>query len=260
MSVAVQRWGRDGTRSGRDMIASELPVALEFNGVAYAVMMVTPVDLEDFAVGFCMTEGLVEHPADIRSIEIETQALSARLRLTINARQFAALLRRRRAMAGFSSCGICGVESLDDALRKVPRAGSTLRVSAAQVQQWLADLAAWQPVNAVTGGMHAAAWIHDGRLRQVREDIGRHNALDKVLGAVMRKEAADCATGLLLVTSRASYEMVLKAAQCRIEILIAMSAPTSLAVQSAENCGMTLVAFARPGQHVVYTHAERIGG
>ncbi|HTY48762.1 MAG TPA: formate dehydrogenase accessory sulfurtransferase FdhD [Steroidobacteraceae bacterium] len=284
VSVTVERWERGLTTPACDRVAEEVPVALLYNGEPHVVMLATPANLEDLGWGFTLSEELVAHPAEIRGVEVEAAAEQAEVRIAIAWERFPELLRRRRNLTGRTGCGLCGAETLQQAVRAHPCVGAGVRVSAAQLHQAIERLGALQPLNASTGSVHAAAWVVPGGAAErgsagavtggaaaggaaaggegieiacVREDVGRHNALDKCIGALVRQQA-DFGTGFMLVTSRASYEMVQKAAAMGISLLAAFSAPTSFAVQQAQRSGMTLVAFARRERHVVYAHPERL--
>jgi FdhD protein len=257
---AVERW-HDGARTSTvDRIAEEVPVALAYHGVPHVVMLATPADLEDFAFGFSLSESLVADPAEIRSIEVEAGPLAIDVHIGIAAQRFAQLLRERRNLTGRTGCGLCGAETLEQAIRTPTAVGLGPRVSVSDLHAALAELETRQPLNARTGSVHAAAWALPGQgVQLVREDVGRHNALDKVLGSLARS-GADRSAGYLLITSRASYEMVMKSATLGISLLVAVSAPTALAIRLAEQCGLTLVGFARRDRHVVYTHPQRVLG
>jgi FdhD protein len=221
-------------------------------------MLATPADLEDYAIGFTLSEGLVAHPDEIRGVEVSRGEESIEVRITVAWERFSALLDRRRNLTGRSGCGLCGQETVEAAVREVRKVGPGARLSAAELHQAIAQLADLQPINARTGSVHAAAWLVPGKgIQLAREDVGRHNALDKVIGALARS-GVDTAGGALLLTSRASYEMVQKSAAVGVAFLAAFSAPTAFAVRLAEQAGMTLVAFAREHQHVVYAHPWRL--
>lgn len=241
-----------------DTIAAECPVALTYNRMSHVVMMATPLNLEDFAVGFSMTEGLIGSLEDIRSIHAIPRSGGIELAMTIGEDWFDRLATRRRNLVGRTGCGLCGAENIEQALRYPGAVEKTLVVSSDGLQRAVADLESHQPLQADTGAAHGAAWCTpDGNIITVREDVGRHNALDKLIGGLFRG-GYDPKTGFVLVSSRASYEMVYKAAAAGIEMIAAVSAPTTLAVDFAERSGMTLVGFARPGRHNVYTFPERI--
>ncbi|WP_245591435.1 formate dehydrogenase accessory sulfurtransferase FdhD [Derxia gummosa] len=256
---AVTRHGRDGAVETTDRLAEEVPVALVFNGISHAVMLATPADLDDFALGFSLVEGIAATPRDIRGIEAVEGCDGIALEIELAPARFMALKERRRSLAGKTGCGLCGVDSLDALdlnLAPVPR-GVPLRRSA--IEAALAALPARQPLFAATGAVHAAARaLADGSLVAVREDVGRHNALDKLVGHCARRADPDPADGFVLVSSRASYEMVQKTAAAGIGCLVAMSAPTARAAALAERLGVTLCGFARPGRLVVASHPARL--
>ena len=240
-------------RSTRDQLAQEVPVAVHVDGVAFAVMMLSPTDLDDFAYGFALTE-LGIAAADL--VSVHAQERLEGIELDIRTRVPDAMPREPRRLPGRSGCGICGSRHLEDvvAVPAAVRPGTFLTAEALETA--LRALPAQTPLNAATGATHAAGWFDAaGALRLVREDVGRHNALDKLIGARLRAGAQDDA-GFALVTSRASYEMVTKAARAGMGTLVAMSAPTALAVDLAKACGLTLVGFARPGRHVVYAGVD----
>ena len=244
-----------------DQVAEEVPVALRINGRPFAVMMATPCDLEDFALGFALTEGLVASPAQFQGVVAQARLEGIALELALSADAPAARLddaAAQRLLPGRSGCGVCGTRELEDAVRQPPpvRGGRAFALDA--LERAFAALAAHQPMNAATGAVHAAAWADaDGRIVLAREDVGRHNALDKLVGALVRAGRAP-GDGMLLLTSRASYEMVAKAARARIGFIAAISAPTALAVDVARGAGVCLVGFARPGGCNVYTHPGRL--
>jgi len=249
------RWTQE-----QDLLAVELPVALEFNGISHAVMLATPCDLESFALGFALSEGIIAERAEFYGAEVEEGPLGITVHCEIASQAFLNLKQRRRNMTGRTGCGLCGVDSLEQVIRTLPALPAGSSVSVLAMRTALKELAGLQPLNKVTGGMHAAAWsTPDGKLQQVCEDVGRHNALDKLIGT-MAGRGSDFQNGFLLITSRASVEMVQKAATVGIASLIAISAPTALAVQTAQETGMTLVAFARGESFVVYAHEDKIMG
>ncbi|HEY2345964.1 MAG TPA: formate dehydrogenase accessory sulfurtransferase FdhD [Xanthomonadaceae bacterium] len=237
-----------------DNVVEETPVALLCNGLPFAVMMATPVDLEDFALGFALTEGIVEHAGEFRLVDRVDSAQGIALHSAIPQQRFEALEGRGRAFAGRSGCGLCGTESLAAAIRPVRRLADDSQVSVTAIEDGLQRLAQAQSLNRASGGVHAAGYVHASGIL-VREDVGRHNALDKLVGALACR---DLGMGFLVITSRASYEIVHKAASAGIAVVVAMSAPTSLAIRLAEEAGVTLVAFARGRTMTVYTRADRI--
>jgi FdhD protein len=256
--LPVQRWTRGTLASTTDTIAEEMPVALVYHEVPHVVMLATPADLEDYAYGFTLSEGLVASVDEIRGVEVQQGEASADVKISVAWERFTQLLQRRRNLAGRTGCGLCGAETAEDAIRECPPVPAGVSLSTAELHATIAQLAGKQPINARTGSVHAAAWVVPGRgIEVVREDVGRHNALDKTIGALARTRA-DFAAGYMLITSRASYEMVQKCATVGISLLVALSAPTAFAVRLAQRAGLTLVAFARADQHVVYAHPHRL--
>ncbi|WP_375398472.1 formate dehydrogenase accessory sulfurtransferase FdhD [uncultured Sphingomonas sp.] len=226
-------------------VAIEMPVAIEFNGIGYAVMMATPADLDDFATGFALGERLIESVADVLDIHRHHTAEGVVLRITLTARLTGQLVDRVRHRVSESSCGLCGIENLEQALRPLPPVRSA-DVDDAGIFRALAALRAHQPLNRATGAVHAAAQCRpDGSIVTVREDVGRHNAFDKLIGA-MRRAGADWNGGFALLSSRCSYELVEKAALAGCPTLVTVSAATSLAIDRARDCGLRLVMLARP--------------
>ncbi|MEN4902212.1 formate dehydrogenase accessory sulfurtransferase FdhD [Luteimonas sp. TWI662] len=254
----VERWRGGAGRQLDDAIAEEVPVAFVYNDAPFAVMMATPADLEDFARGFALSEGIVEHPDDVAIERIEHLLEGIEIRLRIPDARAEALAARRRSMSGRSGCGVCGSELLEAALRVPPPVAADVRIEVHALQRALRQLRDSQSINALTGATHAAGWAAtDGTLLLVREDIGRHNALDKLIGALHGAGHALDA-GFLVVTSRASYEMAMKAASAGIALMAAISAPTALAISLAQHADLTLIGFARDDGHAVYTHAQRL--
>lgn len=246
------------TFSAGRTIPEEVPVALSYRGSTHAVMMASPADLEDFALGFSLTEGVVASPGEIEAIAVEAleNGIDIQIRLLSAADdRFAA---RRRRLAGPVGCGLCGIESIDEAMRRVPVVESQLRLGQAQVAEAMGGLSRLQPFHAATGAVHAAGFYVPGEgVVLAREDVGRHNALDKLAGAMARAGIAG-ASGAVVVTSRVSVEMVQKAAVIGAPLLLAVSAPTALAVRTAEASRLTLVALVRGSEFDVFTRPERI--
>lgn len=239
-------------------LAAEVPVALVYNGRPHVVMMCTPADLEDFAFGFTLTEQIVEGIRDIARVDVVKYSRGIELQIEVPAAAAEKLSERARALVGRTGCGLCGVEVIADALREPRLVRAATVISREALWRASASLDAHQPMNRDTNAIHAAAWAaSDGTLRIVREDVGRHNALDKVLGALARA-GIDASEGFIVVTSRASYELVQKAAVANIPLLAAVSRPTALAVQLADDAGLTLVGLLRGRTANVYTHVERI--
>jgi FdhD protein len=256
--VAIERWSRGSTAATTDQVAEEMPVALVYHDVPHVVMLATPADLEDYAVGFTLSEGLVARADEIRGVEVAAGAASIDVKITVAWERFTQLLQRRRNLAGRTGCGLCGAERAEDAIREPAQVPAGVSITAGELHAAIAELGTRQPINARTGSVHAAAWVVPGSgIALVREDVGRHNALDKTIGALVRG-GGDFSGGYMLITSRASYEMVQKCATVGISLLVALSAPTAFAVRLAQRCGLTLVAFARADQHVVYAHPRRL--
>jgi FdhD protein len=240
-----------------DWLAEEVPVALSFNGVAHAVMLASPADLEDFALGFALTEGLIDTPAALYDVERVDTPDGIELRLEVSSACAWRLRERRRNLAGRTGCGLCGTEHLAQVRQPLPTL-PPLRVHPDRLSAAMRGLLSRQAMQQLTGATHAAAWCAaDGEVRIVREDVGRHNALDKLVGALSRARV-EAGTGFVLVTSRASFEMVQKTARAGVSVLGAVSAPTSLAVETARDCGLLLAGFVRGDAMVAYTHPERL--
>ncbi len=256
----AQRLTVSGAEALDEIVAEEVAVALVYNGVSHAVMMATPCDLEDLGRGFSLTEHIVDKPSEIYDIEVEPVARGIEVRLTIAAQRMAGLQERRRSLAGRTGCGLCGVDSIEAAMRPVPASQAIAPVSRHAIERAMAALPSRQPINRLNGATHAAGWATaDGTLLAVREDVGRHNALDKVGGALVRMpEARARPGGFVVVTSRCSYEMVHKAATLGATAIAAVSAPTSLAIETAEQAGIVLVAFVRDGRLTIYANGDRI--
>lgn len=248
-----------GTASAPRSVPEETPVALSYGGTTHAVMMASPADLDDFAHGFTLTEGIIARPEEIEAIDIEEAGagidIQIRLRDVANTRFEA----RRRRLAGPVGCGLCGIESIDEAMRAIPSIGqSKLTLSPAYIVQAVKHLSKQQPFHAETGAVHAAGFYQPGKgIVAAREDVGRHNALDKLAGA-LAKAGIDGSSGAVVVTSRVSVEMVQKTAAIGSPVIIAVSAPTALAVRTAEAAGMTLVALVRGDEFDIFTHPQRV--
>ena len=266
--LAVARWRDDGLSPAIETVIEEVPIALVYNGISQAVMLASPQDLEDFAVGFSLGERIVSARQDIFDITVAVHANGIEMRMRIAGHAMDDLKRQRRQRTGKTGCGLCGIDSLtqfdtDAAGGTVPECAndegaSRPRIAAAALHAAMATLGKRQPMHAVTGAVHAAGWARpDGSVVLVREDVGRHNALDKLIGAMARGDIAP-ASGFAIVTSRASFEMVQKVARAGIGVLAAVSAPSAMAVRMAESAGLTLAGFVRDGRHVIYTHPRRL--
>lgn len=254
----VRRWRGGQLSELSDCIAEEVPIALLYNERPHVVMMATPRDLDDFALGFSLSEAILADADELEAIETQTLLEGIEVRLRVPDARAQALETRRRNLTGRTSCGLCGAQALEDAVRQPASVHGGPHIDSAILQHALAQMQQRQPLNVATGATHAAAWAHaNGDIALLREDVGRHNALDKLIGALTRS-GADVQRGFLVVTSRASYEMVQKAATFGITLIAAISAPTALAIHLAEETGVTLIGFARSESHVIYTQPQRI--
>ncbi len=255
----IELWRRDDLQHPRlDEVAEEVPVALVYNGISHVVMMASPKDLEYFALGFSLSEGIIESPRDIFGMDVVPSCNGLEVQIELSSRRFMGLKERRRALAGRTGCGVCGVEQLNDIGKPVQPLPFTQTFDLNKLDDALRHLNDFQPVGQLTGCTHAAAWmLPSGELVGGHEDVGRHVALDKLLGR-RSQEGESWQQGAVLVSSRASYEMVQKSAMCGVEILFAVSAATTLAVEVAERCNLTLVGFCKPGRATVYTHPQRL--
>ncbi len=256
-SISAQSFGPGGAQDIARSLPEEVPVAVTCNGSTQAVMMATPADLEDFATGFAFTEGFAT-PDQIHSIEVLPQEQGVEARLWIDEAQAERLGDRRRAMMGPVGCGLCGIDSLEQAVRdlpRLPRGGAIAMADAARAPE---ELRGHQPLHDLTHAVHAAGfWMPGQGIVAAREDVGRHNALDKLIGALLRG-GTDPSTGAIVLTSRVSMEMVQKTVLAGCPILIAVSAPTTHALASAEAAGLTVAAFARGERLEVFSHPHRI--
>jgi len=251
--LAVERWSRGALAHATDLVAEEVPVALVYHDVPHVVMLATPADLEDYAVGFTLSEGLVADAQEIRGVEVTYGTASADVHITVAWERFTQLLQRRRNLTGRTGCGLCGTATLEAAIRPVRRVEPRgPRADVQALRDGMRRLAALQPFNDASGAVHAAALLTTDGGFTVREDVGRHNAIDKAVGAVMR---AGQVPHSLLVTSRASYEVVHKAAEVGCRLVAAISAPTALALRLAQEAGVTLVGWTRPPRLTVYCGA-----
>ncbi|MDE9619804.1 formate dehydrogenase accessory sulfurtransferase FdhD [Citrobacter portucalensis] len=252
-------WKREDLQHPQpDEVAEEVPVALVYNGISHVVMMASPKDLEHFAMGFSLSEGIIESSQDIYGMDVVPSCNGLEVQVELSSRRFMGLKEHRRALAGRTGCGVCGVEQLNDIGKPVQPLPFTQTFDLANLDNALRHLNDFQPVGQLTGCTHAAAWVQpSGHLAGGHEDVGRHVALDKLLGR-RAIEGETWHQGAVLVSSRASYEMVQKSAMCGVEILFAVSAATTLAVEVAERCNLTLVGFCKPGRATIYTHPQRL--
>ncbi len=282
----VGEWREGRSTQVADEVICETAVALVYNGISHVVMMATPDYLEDLALGFSLTEGILQHPAQLYDMSVVPRRVAVggrgaddrrgagndtagdldvaggmEIAMDIAAERFALLKQARRNLTGRTGCGLCGAESLEQAIRRPTPVVGNQRFPHSAIERAVNQLEANQPLQAITGAVHGAALCHaDGNILLLREDVGRHNALDKLYGALCRQSrgAHQLAGSFVMISSRASYEMVVKAAVMGVEMLVAVSAPTRLAIDLAHQANITLVGFARPGRHMVYTHPQRI--
>jgi FdhD protein len=255
--VPRQAWRNGSTLLGERTLAEEVPVAFSYDGATHAVLMATPDDLEDFALGFTYTEGIITAEAEIAELAVVSVADGIVLRMWLRGDRSDAFAARRRRFVGPAGCGMCGLESLAEANRAIPMVGRRSQVSRQDIAEAVAALPARQQLNMQTRAVHAAAFWQPDRGLVLREDVGRHNALDKLAGALLRT-GWSAAEGVVVLSSRISIELVQKAAMMSAAIIVGISAPTALAVRSAEMAGLTLVGIARDDGFEVFTHPERI--
>ncbi len=256
--VQVEVHGGIEGAPAQDVVAEEVPVAMVYNGISHAVMMASPGELEDFALGFSLTEGILDRAEQLFGMEVQTVEDGISIEMHIAGDCFARLRVQRRNMTGRTGCGLCGTDSLAHAIRPILRVPAQPVPDEAAVQLSLTSLRNHQPLQSRTGATHGAAWCDSGgRILQAREDVGRHNALDKLIGARIREYGATAFNnGFALISSRASFEMVQKCASVGIPCLVAVSAPTALAIREALEAQMTLIGFARPGRHIIYARGD----
>jgi len=254
----VDRWQGDAHENKQDYIAEEVPISLIYNGMPHVVMLATPTNLEDFALGFSITEGIIKNPQELLSARIYNRSNGIEVQLKIPDNRFQGMADKGRNLTGRTGCGLCGASTLKQAIRQPNQVNGDLSLSGIQLRSALTDIKQHQTLNRLTGAVHAAAWVIPGLgIVDLREDVGRHNALDKLIGLLLRT-GKDLSAGFVIVTSRASYEMVQKTAWVGITLLAAISAPTGLAIRLADETGLTLIGFARDDQHVIYTHPQRL--
>ena len=251
---------RDGRVIRERAVATECPVAISVSGFGYAVMMATPADLEDFAYGFALSERLIETPGQVERVEVRHEPRGVLLELWLADSRRTLVLERVRHRVGESSCGLCGIENLDQALRPLPQVAAPEAIAPDAIFKALADLSAHQPLSSATGAVHAAALADaSGRIVAAREDVGRHNAFDKLIGHALRQgEPLDA--GFVLLSSRCSYELVEKAALAGVRLLVTVSAPTTLAIERARTAGLTLIALARADEMLVAADPHGVFG
>ena len=255
---SVDRWQGNVHENIQDYIAEEVPISLIYNGTPHVVMLATPTNLEEFALGFSITEGIIKNPQELLSARVYNRSNGIEVQLKIPDNRFQGMADKGRNLTGRTGCGLCGASTLKQAIRQPNQVNGDLSLSGAQLRSALTDIKQHQTLNRLTGAVHAAAWVIPGQgIIHLREDVGRHNALDKLIGLLLRT-GKDLSAGFVIVTSRASYEMVQKTAWVGITLLAAISAPTGLAIRLADETGLTLIGFARDDQHVIYTHPQRL--
>jgi FdhD protein len=256
----VQRVCALGMTEQDDLVAREIAVALIYNGISHVVMMASPGDIEELALGFSLSEGIIAQAREIQDIHCSSQPLGIEVNITVNARAMSKLKQQRRNMSGRTGCGLCGAESLQQAMRPMntKSLGKTAKIEFEAIQNAIAKLGQWQPLQQQCGAVHGAAWCNAaGEILLVKEDVGRHNALDKLIGELFKPShkiaPLDVSEGFALISSRASYEMVSKASRVGMRYLVAVSAPTTLAIEVAKQVDLTLIGFARSGRHTIYS-------
>ncbi len=257
-SYSAFRWSEGVATLSNEIVAEEVPVALVYNGISHAVMLATPQHLEDFALGFSLSECIVGRSGEIHDLEIVEQSNGIEVHMQLSGERAHALKLHRRSLAGRTGCGLCGTESLNQLAKRAATVSSVAVLSEGALPRALSALGEMQSLFQVTGAVHAAAWCDiDGCVKLLREDVGRHNALDKIIGSLAAQRIG-FENGFVLMTSRASYEIVQKAAAVGIAVVAAVSAPTGLAVRVAIESGVTLIGFVRGERHCVYSHPERV--
>ncbi len=257
-SVSVTRWQNGECSQLDDFVAEEVPVVLMYNGVSHVVMLATPTNLEDFALGFSLTEGIIANVAEFESVKIYHRSNGVEIQIKIPDVRFQHLADKGRNLTGRTGCGLCGATTLKQAMKPPRSVSGDLKISTTELAIVLQNISGHQKLNQLTGAIHAVAWVSpDNGIEELREDVGRHNALDKLIGTLLKRDT-DFTAGFMIMTSRASYEMVQKATMVGVTVLAAISAPTALAIRLAEESGVTLIGFARDNSCVIYSHPERV--
>ena len=255
-SVSVERFKNGELSTVDDFVAEEVPVVLMYNGVSHVVMLATPTNLEDFALGFSLTEGIIANAAELESAKVYQRSNGIEVQLKIPEARFQCLADKGRNLTGRTGCGLCGATTLKQAIKPTRSVSGNLKISPEHLKS-VALLSQHQKLNQLTGAIHAVAWVEPEKgIVELREDVGRHNALDKLIGALL-KRGTDFGAGFMITTSRASYEMVQKATAVGVTVLVAISAPTALAIRLAQESGLTLIGFARDETCVIYSHSQR---
>lgn len=252
-SIQITRFEKGQTETQFDKVVQEYPIALVYNGISHAVMMATPTDVVEFAKGFSLSEGIVGSLKEIYSIDIIQNSFGIQVEMQISSKAFMALKEHRRMLIGRTGCGLCGIESLQQLHFSLPKISHSVKTDwLSEIPSAVKQLKSQQKITAVTGGAHAAAWVENGIILALFEDVGRHNALDKLLGHISAQNF-DLSKGFVVMTSRASYELIRKCAVLNIALLATISAPTSMAIQMAQTAGLTLASFCRGEGFVIYT-------
>ncbi|WP_459660358.1 formate dehydrogenase accessory sulfurtransferase FdhD [Acinetobacter calcoaceticus] len=252
-SIQITRFEKGQTETQFDKVVQEYPIALVYNGISHAVMMATPTDLIEFAKGFSLSEGIIGSLKELYSIDIIQNSFGIQVEMQISSKAFMALKEHRRMLIGRTGCGLCGIESLQQLHFSLPKISHPVKSDwLSEIPSAVKQLKSQQKITAVTGGAHAAAWVENGIILALFEDVGRHNALDKLLGHISAQNF-DLSKGFVVMTSRASYELIRKCAVLNIALLATISAPTSMAIQMAQTAGLTLASFCRGEGFVIYT-------
>lgn len=252
------RWEKGRSKDSLEQVAEEVPVAIVYNGIPHVVMMATPVDLEDFALGFSLTEELIRTAADLKSVEVIAYSQGIEIKAVVDSACEEEIGSRSRRLTGRTGCGICGTDSITAVLKQLHPVPEGMGIAPGAIQRAMGELTGRQELNSAAGAVHAAGWARvDGQVTTVREDVGRHNALDKLIGA-LSKAGVNPTDGFVVVTSRASFEMVQKTTVLGAPLMASISGPTGLAIRVAQQSGLTLVGFARDTRLTVYTHPGRI--
>jgi FdhD protein len=257
LTLPVDYWQQGSEQRKLDCIAEEVPIAMVYNGISHAVMMASPANLHEFSLGFSLSEGIINHAAEMYDIDLVASEKGIEVRLEISSERMMSLKSHRRNLTGRTGCGLCGSESLETAIRPIKSVTPQALPSSPVIQHALSQLSEHQKLQALTGAVHGAAWCDDtGEIILLCEDVGRHNALDKLIGSLALRKI-NTQSGFVVISSRASYEMVQKVTSVNIATLVAVSAPTGLAISLANQAKLNLIGFARPGRHTCYTKFDK---